>query len=330
MTVKRRRGGVPLTKTQKRIIAGTAAVAATVGGLYALYRKRKSLKAVMKPRVQKLTPEQRETFVKESHKRKLPGKTADEVVERADEAVREARRAAATRRRRQAKRGRTTKRAKRKRSSSGIGYVGGAVSVIVLGVLAAYAVATKSGMAKSGEEKSEEAKNNKNKSGTLYFEKQTGENCAIHAINNLLQSKVVTQEDMDSYAKNPVHSKLGNPTGGMYRIDTIMGILQNKTYGVCSNETVRGPQKKLLFDLAVNTPGFIGIIVHEKARVHYTCYLYYLNSQWVYLDSLKHSEGPRLINDMNRITSADGDAIIYIFRPGTCIQEFNDIITELS
>ena len=59
MTTKRRRGGVPLTKTQKRIIAGTAAVAATVGGLYALYRKRKSLKAVMKPRVQKLTPEQR-------------------------------------------------------------------------------------------------------------------------------------------------------------------------------------------------------------------------------------------------------------------------------
>ena len=141
MTTKRRRGGVRLTKTQKRIIAGTAAVAATVGGLYALYRKRKSLKATMKPRVQKLTPEQRETFVKESHKRKLPGKTADEVVERADEAVREAQRAAATRRRRKAKRGRTRKRAKRKRSSSGIGYVGGAVGVIVLGVLAAYAVA---------------------------------------------------------------------------------------------------------------------------------------------------------------------------------------------
>ena len=141
MTTKRRRGGLRLTKTQKRIIAGTAAVAATVGGLYALYRKRKSLKATMKPRVQKLTPEQRETFVKESHKRKLPGKTADEVVERADEAVREARRAAATRRRRQVKRGRTRKRAKRKRSSSGIGYVGGAVGVIVLGVLAAYAVA---------------------------------------------------------------------------------------------------------------------------------------------------------------------------------------------
>ena len=139
MTTKRRRGGVPLTKTQKRIIAGTAAVAATVGGLYALYRKRKSLKATMKPRVQKLTPEQRETFVKESHKRKLPGKTADEVVERADEAVRDAQRAAATRRRRKAKRGRTRRRARRKRSSSGIGYVGGAA--IVLGVLAAYAVA---------------------------------------------------------------------------------------------------------------------------------------------------------------------------------------------
>jgi TPR repeat protein len=150
MTVKRRRGGVPLTKTQKRIIAGTAAVAATVGGLYALYRKRKSLKAVMKPRVQKLTPEQRETFVKESHKRKLPGKTADDVVERADEAVREARRAAATRQKRQAKRGRTRKRARRKRSSSGIGYVGGTVSVIVLGVAAAYAVAAKSGVTKSG------------------------------------------------------------------------------------------------------------------------------------------------------------------------------------
>lgn len=139
MTTKRRREGLTLTKTQKRIIAGTAAVAATVGGLYAVYRKRKSLKATMKPRVQKLTPEQRETFVKESHNRKLPGKTADDVVERADEAVREARRAAATRRRRQAKRGRTRKRARRKRSSSGIGYFRGAA--IVLGVLAAYAVA---------------------------------------------------------------------------------------------------------------------------------------------------------------------------------------------
>jgi hypothetical protein len=134
MTVKRRRGGSRnWTKrqywTKGRIataFACTAAVAATVGGLYALYRKRKSLKAVMKPRVQKLTPEQRETFVKESHKRKLPGKTADEVVERADEAVREARRAAATRRRRKAKRGRT-----RRRGASGI----------VLGVLAAFVVA---------------------------------------------------------------------------------------------------------------------------------------------------------------------------------------------
>ena len=163
MTVKRRRGGLRLTKTQKRIIAGTAAVAATVGGLYALYRKRKSLKAVMKPRVQKLTPEQRETFVKESHKRKLPGKTADEVVERADEAVREARRAAATRRRRQAKRGRTTKRAKRKRSSSGIGYVGGAVGVIVLGVLAAYAVAR--GEVKGKSTKVQKGKEVKNEEG---------------------------------------------------------------------------------------------------------------------------------------------------------------------
>ena len=136
MTVKRRRGGVRLTKAQKRIIAGTAAVAATVGGLYALYRKRKSLKETMKPRVQKLTPEQRNTFVKESHKRKLLGETADKVIDKADEAVREAQRAAATRRRRR------TKRTKRKRrSASEIGYVGGAASVIVLGVLAAYVVA---------------------------------------------------------------------------------------------------------------------------------------------------------------------------------------------
>lgn len=141
MSVKRRRGGSRYWTTQRiaTTFACTAAVAATIAGLYALYRKRKSLKAMMNPRVQKLTPEQRETFVKESHNRKLRGNTPEEVVERADEAVREARRAAATRRRRHAQRRRTKKRAKRKRSSSANGYVIGGTVIVVLALLAAYA-----------------------------------------------------------------------------------------------------------------------------------------------------------------------------------------------
>ena len=140
-TSKRPRGTDHIISQIATAFGYTAAVAATVAVLYELYRKRKSLKAMMNPRVQTLTPVQREMFVKESHKRNLSGNTPEEVVERADEAMRKAQRETAKSHRRQTKRGRTTrKRARRKRSSSGIGYVGGAVSVIVLGLLTAWVV----------------------------------------------------------------------------------------------------------------------------------------------------------------------------------------------
>lgn len=124
-----------MTKKQIALaVAGTAAVAATVGTLYAIYRRRKSLKDMMAPRLRKFTPVQRKRFVVESHHHNLPGNTADEIVEKADNAVRRAKGTLMKR-----KLSKRPMRLRRKRSSSTINH--GKAAKIVLGVLSALAVA---------------------------------------------------------------------------------------------------------------------------------------------------------------------------------------------
>ena len=262
MTVKRRRGGSSRYWTKRRIataFACTAAVAATVGGLYALYRKRKSLKAVMKPRVQKLTPEQRETFVKESHKRKLPGKTADEVVERADEAVREARRAAATRRRRQAKRGRT-----KKRSSSGI----------VLRVLAAFVVAGGVVVWRRREAEKEKARKEARKRTVKtarkpnVIEYQEAVKCAQHAINNLLQKKVCKTEQLKIISDGRTGDWSDTEIVNWFRI-------YSTEYSATSLDS---PELEVSWD----EQNCVGFLINIKA--HWTCVLKW-NTKWYHIDS---------------------------------------------
>ena len=124
--------------TKKQIamaVAGTTAVAATVGTLYAIYRRRKSLKDMMAPRLRKFTPVQRKRFVVESHHQNLPGNTADEIVEKADNAVRRAKGPTMMK----WKLSKRTIKTRRKRSSSTINH--GKAAKIVLGVLTALAVA---------------------------------------------------------------------------------------------------------------------------------------------------------------------------------------------
>ena len=125
-----------MTKKQIALaVAGTAAVAATVGTLYAIYRRRKSLKDMMAPHLRKFTPVQRKRFVVESHHHNLPGNTADEIVEKADNAVRRAKGSTMMKR----KLSKRTIKTRRKRSSSTINH--GKAAKIVLGVLTALAVA---------------------------------------------------------------------------------------------------------------------------------------------------------------------------------------------
>ena len=137
MSTKHRRGGFRITKKQIALaVAGTAAVAATVGTLYAIFRKRKSLKDMMTPRLRKFTPAQRKVFLKESRNRNLPGNTAYDVVQKADEAVQRAQR---SRKMQNQYRKRTLKRCGRKGSTSRFNFR--KVGTVVLGVLAAFAVA---------------------------------------------------------------------------------------------------------------------------------------------------------------------------------------------
>ena len=349
---------------------------------------------MMTPRLRKFTPAQRKVFLKESHNRNLPGKTAYDVVQKADEAVQ---RAQSSRKMRSQYRKRTLKHYGRKGNTSRSNF--GKVAMVVLGVLAAFAVAGGTAHAfmskshapssnvpsPSGPTNSSATKKTKYTnapvlgskrrnvpapppapasapasasplasapaprgprgrapasppastspsasppaaapaprgprgrapgswmtqfvSGPLYFESQEGTNCAIHAINNLLQLEVVNQQQMDAYAHH-----FGDETGGMYEIQTIMGILKKKGYSVYSNESVYPRNKPDVYEAAITSGGLIGIIVHERTRGHYTCYRYQ-HDKWYYLDSL--NSGPILKKKgIKAVISSPNNTILYVF-----------------
>ncbi|XP_059179656.1 josephin-2-like [Physella acuta] len=145
--------------------------------------------------------------------------------------------------------------------------------------------------------------------GKLYHERQVKELCALHALNNLLQTKqAFTKKDLDDICNrlspgtfiNPHRSMLGL---GNYDVNVLMAALQEKGY-----ETIWFDKRKDVSILAaerimgfiLNTPtdyklGFVKLPIHRK---HWIA-IRWLQGKYMNLDSKLDS--PSEIGDQNSL-----------------------------
>lgn len=138
----------------------------------------------------------------------------------------------------------------------------------------------------------------------MFFAKQKLNQCGLHAIQNVLKTAAITNEDMKKACQH-IHKQTGDPLhhhetfGGDWSVSAVLQALRSRGFEVYravqskKERTWSGPP---LEELAKD-PLFQGIILHQPVNRHFTCirphtiddhtHLYYVDSQ---------SDGPRRIS----------------------------------
>lgn len=130
----------------------------------------------------------------------------------------------------------------------------------------------------------------------MFFVRQQGNQCGLHAIQNLFKSAAITRDDLHA-ACHTIHKETGDRVsnhesfGGDWSIEALCQTLQNRGYNV--QRAVKTNRERVwcapTMENLIKDPAFRGFLIHQPVNHHFTCirpesaddakYLYYVDSQ---------------------------------------------------
>lgn len=130
----------------------------------------------------------------------------------------------------------------------------------------------------------------------MFFVRQQGNQCGLHAIQNLFKSAAITRDDLHA-ACDAIHKQTGDPVsnhesfGGDWSVEAVCEAV--RAHGYTVERAVQSKKGRAWTAAAMETlvqdPLFRGFLVHQPINHHFTCmrpeqvdsdrYLYYVDSQ---------------------------------------------------